>query len=358
MTGIPVWEAWIASVSGTPALILGVFVLLAASAFFSGSETALVSASRARLTALADEGRRDAREALLLLRDTPRTIASILVGNNISNVAASSIVTLLALRVVSEERAPLVATLVLTPIVLFVGEILPKAFFRVRPTRKLRAIAGALRLFERVFAPVVLITSAATKALLWLLRIPPAERRPVFRRKDLENVLLFGVSPAAAHEEGPDETALRMAAKALNLRKRTVREIMVALPEDRTCGAGATVADAIERFRTRSGRFVASLDREGHVAGFVFARKLLGEPPGAPLDRFAQSAYLLDLDDTVDDVIQGFRRHQQSIGLARGREGETLGIVTLDGLFAQVVGELRLISTPHPRVPQRPQRED
>lgn len=352
------WAEWLAFATSTPATVFGVIVLLAASAFFSGSETALVSASRARLEALADEGYRDARTALSLLQDTPKTIASILVGTNVSNIAASSMATVLSMRFVAEEHAALVATVVLTPIVLFGAEILPKAFFRVRPARNLRVCAGALRAFGTLFTPIVAVTSATTRFLLFVLRIPPAERRPVFRRKDLENLLLFGATRREDRDDVGDETALRMAVKALDLRERTVSQAMIPLPPDRACLPGTTVADAIDRFRAVGGRFLATLDEAGNVAGFVFARRLLGEPRTAPLERFALPPYVLDLDDTMDDVIHGFRRHQKSIGVVRGRDGETLGVVTLDEVFAEVVGEIRLFATQHPQALRRPQRKD
>jgi CBS domain containing-hemolysin-like protein len=351
------WTSWLEAATGTPAMLFGVFVLLAASAFFSGSETALVSASRARLESLADEGFRDARTALTLLHDTPKTIASILVGTNVSNIAASSMVTVLSIRFVPEEHAALISTLVLTPVVLFAAEILPKAFFRIRPARNLRVCAGALRAFGTLFTPIVALTSGATRFVLFVLRIPPAERRPVFRRKDLENLLLFGATRRENQDDDSDGTAMRMAVKALDLRKRTVSQAMVPLPMDRGCPPGTTVADAVERFRTVGGRFLAILDESGSVAGFVFARRLLGEAGSAPLERFAQSPYVLDLSDTMDDVIHGFRRHQKSIGIVRGRDGETLGVVTLGEVFAEVVGEIRHITTHRPKGPHGSQRK-
>ncbi|HMB69646.1 MAG TPA: DUF21 domain-containing protein, partial [bacterium] len=107
------------------------FALLIGSAFFSGAETAVVSASRARLQRQADEGRGDARAALQRLEDTPRTIAARLVGTNVCNVGATSLVTAIALAQ-WPEYGPTIATVVLTPVVLFGAEILPKALFRSR----------------------------------------------------------------------------------------------------------------------------------------------------------------------------------------------------------------------------------
>jgi CBS domain containing-hemolysin-like protein len=91
------------------------------------------------------------------------------------------------------------------------------------------------------------------------------------------------------------------------------------------------------------------LDEEGRVEGFVAAKVLLGESPDRPLKRFVHPAYVLDPDDSLDEVIQGLRRHQQPIGLVRGSEGETLGVVTPEDVLEEVVGELHRMPGSEPR---------
>jgi CBS domain containing-hemolysin-like protein len=321
--------------------LLLVGVLLVGSAFYSGSETALVSARRARLEHLASEGRRDARTALALLEDTARTIAVTLVGTNLCNIGATTLATAVALTF-SPEHGPALATAVLTPVTLFGAEILPKAFFRSRPTLLFRLSAGAIRTSGWVLAPLVAVTSAATRALLFLLPIPPAERRPVFRREDLENLFLFGrVREASEHRREDVETALRMAAKALDLRRRKVTEAMVPIREEQLCPATATVGAAREHFRRAGTNHLAVVDEAGRVQGFVAAKSLLGRESGRPLADFARPAYVMDHDHSLDEVIQGLRRHQQRIAMIRGPRGETLGIVTAEDVLEEVVGELR-----------------
>lgn len=328
-----------ASIAIDPALLGLVLVLLVGSAFYSGSETALVSARRARLEYLASEGRRDAKTALALLEDPAKSIAVTLVGTNICNIGATSLATAIALAF-SAEHGPALATLVLTPVTLFGAEILPKAFFRSRANTALLLSAGVLRVSEFVFAPVVALTSGVTKVLFRLL--PGGDKRPVFGRRDLENLFLFGRVREESDEKREDaETTLRMAGKALDLKQRPVTEALVPITPEQTCRASDSLADARERFRHARSNHLVIVDENDQVAGFVAAKTLLGEPTDKLLESFVRPAYVLDADDSLDEVMQGLRRHQQPIGLIRGSEGETLGIITPEDVLEEIVGELR-----------------
>jgi len=315
------------------------FALVVLSAFFSGSEIALVSASRARLETLAGEGRHAARRALRLLADTPGTIAALLVGNNLANTAVSALATALCVAA-WPDRGVAIATALVSVVLLFSGEILPKSFSRSRPTRWLMLASGPLHAARALLKPGVLATSGAARLLLFALPIPDAERRPVFRRSDLENLFLYGAARGEGKGERKGAEWFVMAGRALELGRRRTAEAMVALRPERTCPAGATVGAALDRFRAGGMRYVAALDDAGNVEGFVAAKALLGLDPGAPLRPLVRPAYVLDPDQPLDEAIQGFRRHQQSIALVRDREGRSLGLVTTEDVLEEIVGEL------------------
>jgi len=318
---------------------LAVAVLVLISGFYSGSETALVSARRARLETRASEGRRDARTALRLLEDAPRAIATMLVGTNLANVGATALATALCLGVSPDHGAAL-ATLLLTPVVLFAGEIVPKALFRTHATPLFRILAPTIHLSAMVLSPFVTFSSGATRALLWLLRIPAAERRPLYRREDLANVFLHGI--AAERATGTERTGstLRMARRAMDLRDQRIRDAMAPLPDAWTVPASATVGEAVERVRASRPPYLATVDEEGRVEGFVAAKALLGQDPDRPLRALVKPAYVLNPDDPLDNVVGGFRRAQQSVGLVRDRRGGTLGVVTAEDVLEEIVGEL------------------
>lgn len=325
--------------SGGAGAALWVLVLVLISGFYSGSETALVSARRVLLDRLAAGGRNDARTALRLLDDAPRTIATTLVGTNLATVAASSLATAF-FGGISPEHGAALATLTVTPIALFVGEILPKALFRSHATLLLRVLSGTLRASVVLLSPLVGLAGGMTRGLLWLLRIPAAERRPLFRREDLGHVFLHAVAMEDAGAGAGVGSTMRMARKALDLKDRRVRDAMVQLPSDWGVPGSAGVGEAIERIRTVRPRFLAVLDEAGRVQGFVAPKALLGVPLDRTLAELVRPAYVLNPDDPLDNAIGGFRRSQQSVGLVRGREGQTLGVVTAEDVLEEVVGEL------------------
>lgn len=311
--------------------------LLGMSAFYSGAETALVSASRARLEALAEDGKVDAKRAISLIERTPSMLATVLVGTNLGNIGASSFVTALAMRFSPENGAAL-ATILLTPVVLFFAEILPKALFRSRATRLLRGSSAVLVASEIVLAPLAKLASGTTTAILRVFGVPPEQERPAFRREDLEAMFLFGAAPPRTAQEAAERKALRMAGNALVLSQRTATDAMRPLPEEQTVRRGATVGEATKRFLAAGVPTLAVVDDEGSVEGFVAVKQLLGEAERAAIPM--RSAWSIDPDEPLDEVIQGFRRHQQSIGIVRDREGKTLGVVSAEDVFEEVVGEL------------------
>lgn len=316
-----------------------VLALVLVSGFYSGCETALVSAQRLRLEAMAAQGRGDARTALRLLDHAPRAIASMLVGTNLATVGASSLTTALFTGI-SPEHGVLYATLCITPLLLFVGEILPKALFRSHATSLFRIFAPAIRVSELVLSPLVHLASGATRALLWILRTPAAARRPLFRREDLAHVFLHAVTAQIQGESEAVGSTFRMARKTLDLKNLRVRDAMVALPDTWTIPADVPVAEAIDRLRRVRSLFLAALDGTGRVRGFVPAKALLGVAPDRPLDELVRPAYVLNPDDPLDNAVAAFRRSQQSVGLVRDRAGATLGVVTAEDVLEEIVGEL------------------
>ncbi len=325
---------------GVPVSLILVLVLIAGSALFSGAETALVSANRARLEALAAQGKRAARRAVSLLSRMERSIATILVGTNVCNISASAVATALAVRL-SPEHGAAWATAIMTPLVLITAEMLPKAFFRSRPTRRFQAVSGFLRLSEVVLAPLVAIAGGSARGLLAVVRVPASERKAAFRRSDLEYLFAFGAvrrEPVGAGLKR--EAVLRMAGRTLDLRNRTVADAAVPVAPERTLPAVATVGEARERFRQSGARVLLTLDAKGEITGFVPAKAILGLPAEERLDRHVQPTQTLTARAPLDEVIRGLGRHTQVIGLVRDEDGRTVGVVSAEDLLAEIVGKL------------------
>ena len=134
--------------------ISAIFVLLLLSAFFSGSETALTAASRGKLQTQADKGSRGASRALLITEDNERLIGSVLLGNNLVNILATSLATALFTKLVGESSVAL-ATLVMTVLVLIFAEVLPKTYAITNAERAAASVSAPIALLVTILDPIV-----------------------------------------------------------------------------------------------------------------------------------------------------------------------------------------------------------
>ena len=168
-------------------MYLILLILLALSAFFSASETALSSANRVRLRNQAQEGDARAQLALDLIADYDRTISTILVGNNVVNLTASSLSTLVATALLGSQYGPLAATIAVTVLVLIFGEILPKSIANDRAEELSVQVARPLKLLRTLFYPVVMV-------FVWIRRVvsrpnPENDGTPSVTEAELKTII-------------------------------------------------------------------------------------------------------------------------------------------------------------------------
>ena len=154
-------------------------VLLIASAFFSGSETALTAASRGKLRSSADRGNKGAERALHITEDSERLIGAVLLGNNLVNILAASLATALFTRLFGESGVAL-ATLVMTALVLIFAEVLPKTYAISNAERAAARVSAPIQIIVMVFSPVVNFVRMIVRGVLLIfgVRIDPDSPRP------------------------------------------------------------------------------------------------------------------------------------------------------------------------------------
>ncbi|MBR6485856.1 MAG: DUF21 domain-containing protein, partial [Lachnospiraceae bacterium] len=177
-------------------------VLLILSAFYSGAETALTTASEVKLTTLADEGNKKAKRVLLLLDKKSKMLSAILIMNNIVNIAASSLVTAMALRLWNDAYVALAAG-ILTLLILIFGEIMPKTIATIHNEGLALAFSGPIMFTMKLLTPVIFIIDKLSRLFLKILRIDPDQAKSVLTEGEIRNIL------DASHEEGVIETGER-----------------------------------------------------------------------------------------------------------------------------------------------------
>lgn len=319
-------------------LVLLLILLLALSAFFSGSETALLTMNRYRLRHLADQGHGGARRARALLERPDRLIGLILLGNNFVNILASSVATVIALRL-GGEAAIGIAAAVLTFLVLIFGEVAPKTLATLHPERLAYPSAYVYGPLLRFLYPLVGLVGLFANGLLRLLGVrTEGGGVTALSREELRTV----VSEAGAMIP---ERSRSMLLGILDLERATVEDIMVHRSEVEGIDIQDDESEIIRVIRsagyTRLPLFDGGVD---NVIGVLHARDALHALLDGRLDKeslgaIAQVPYFVPEGTPLYQQLLNFQREKQRVGLVVDEYGDFMGLVTLADLLEEVVGE-------------------
>ncbi|MDC0737047.1 HlyC/CorC family transporter [Cognatishimia sp. SS12] len=325
-------------------------VLLALSAFFSGSETALTAASRGKLRSQADKGNTGAQRALDVTEDSERLIGSVLLGNNLVNILATSLATALFTRVFGESGVAL-ATLVMTLLVLIFAEVLPKTYAITEPETAASRVAGVIRVVVTVFAPVV---SAVRLLVRLVLRVFGVRTDPdshiLAVREEIAGAIQLGHSEGIVEKEDRDRIL-----GALDLAERTVEEIMLHRSGIEMINADDAPADILAQcLESNYTRLPVYKDDPENIVGVVHAKDLLramhgrltaGQSTAGDLTSFdlslvAKKPYFVPDTSSLDDQMRQFLKRRSHFALVVDEYGALRGLITLEDILEEIVGEI------------------
>jgi CBS domain containing-hemolysin-like protein len=301
---------------------------------FTGSEMILVSADRHRLHERSRRGERGARLALFLLERPDRVLATTLTATNILVVLSTVIVTSRLLPRFG-PWAEWVAVGVVTPLVIVLGEVVPKSFARPRADRLVGGAARLVRVAQAALYPLV----AAVSWLARLLSSPfggVAPVRALVTREELSLLLQVGrgVTDVESHERV-------MVRRVFHFGETRVADVfrplaqVVALPEEATCREAARLAaqSGFSRYPLYRGRI-------DHVTGFLHVLDTVGSPPDAPVLPLLRKALFVPELMSLDGLLRAFREARTSFAVVVDEFGGVTGIVTAEDVVEEVVGEI------------------
>lgn len=317
--------------------LLGALLLL--SAFFSGSETALMAINRYRLRHAARQGHRGAVLASRLLERPDRLIGLILLGNNLVNVLASMLTTLIALRLSPDDTALAVAAGLLTLVLLIFSEVAPKTLAALHPERLAYPAAYVYTGLLKVGWPVVFLVNLLANTLLRLIGVKPDQGGSWGLTRE---ELLTVVKEAGGLLPGRHRSML---VNVLQLEHATVEDVMVPRNEI----AGLDLAEPIEQIRrtlrnaphTRLPVWREDID---HIVGILHLRRLLNRLVDDSLDHKAIEAamsepYFVPEGTPLTTQLLNFQTRRERMALVVDEYGDLLGLVTLEDILEEIVGE-------------------
>lgn len=332
----------------------GILCLLLASSFFSGSETALTAASRAKLKTLADKGSRGAVAAMAVTDDNERMIGAILLGNNVVNILSASLATALLTRMFGDSGVA-VATAGMTVLVLIFGEVLPKTVAITFPESFAVRVAPVIRMLILVFAPVVSLVRALVRAILRVFGVQAdPEAKLLALREEIVGAIALGHSEGVMEKEDRDRLL-----GALDLADRTVEEIMRHRSEIRMLNADTPPEDLLgEILQSPHTRMPLWKDNPDNIVGVVHAKDVLrgmhklmfgaaaqGGAGATALDGFnvidvAMKPYFIPDTTTLDEQMRQFLRRHTHFALVVDEYGSIQGLITLEDILEEIVGEI------------------
>ena len=319
-------------------LIIALIVMIILSAFFSGSETAMMSLNRYRLRHLVKNKHRGAILTNNLLNRPDRLIGLILLGNNFVNIAASSLTTIIFYELMGQTGIAIGAGL-LTMVILIFGEVTPKTLAILHPERIAFPVAYVLTLLLRLMYPIVLLTNGISNSMLKIFGISPQETAmQQLSRDELRTVVNeAGALIPRRHQ--------RMLLSILDLENVTVEDIMI--PRNEIVGIDLdSDIDEILRLLTTSQHTRLPIYRENvdHVIGIIHIRNALHliaqkNLTKQSLQDIAREAYFIPEGASLHTQLLNFQRHKRRIALVVDEYGDILGLVTLEDILEEIVGE-------------------
>ena len=320
-------------------LLAALFFLILLSAFFSGSETGLMTLNRYRLRHLADNKHPGAVRAQKLLARQDRLIGLILLGNNFVNILASILMTLIALRINDDAGFIFAAGMVLTIVILLFAEVTPKTLAALRPERIAFPAAFVYIPLLRLMYPLVWVVNMIANGLLRLLGVSPEDgASQALTKEELRTVVLeAGAMIPERHQS--------MLLNLMDLENVTVEDIMV--PRNEVNGIDInddwrTISKMLTDSQyTRMPLFDENIDR---VIGILHMRDVLphlyrGELDHAALRTIAREPYFIPEATSLNRQLLNFQREHRRIGFVVDEYGDLQGLVTLEDILEEIVGE-------------------
>ena len=337
---------WDITIWGTIGAIIALLLL---SAFFSGSETALTAASRAKLNGMAKKGSIGAQKALKLTDDNERLIGAVLLGNNLVNILAAALATSLFTMLYGSSGVA-IATIVMTLLVLIFAEVMPKTYAITNPESAARNVSPVIAVVVRVLSPFVNIVRLLVRFFLRMLGLEVDPDTRILAHQEIAEAIVLHHSEGGVQKDDRDRLL-----GALDLKNREVEEIMLHRSNiemiDAADDPNEVLTQALQSPYTRIPVFK---DKPENIVGVVHAKDLLrtvdtmvrGSKEGLEsLEDFdildiAMEPYFVPETTSLDDQMREFLRRKSHFALVVDEYGSLQGLITLEDILEEIVGEI------------------
>lgn len=318
--------------------IITIIILVSLSAFFSSAETAFMSVNRIRIKTMVEEGNKKAALISSILEDTPKMLSAILIGNNIVNIFASSLTTTLFIKFFGNAAVG-VATGTLTLVVLIFGEITPKTMATIHAEKFAMSYASIIYAIMFVFTPIIFIVNLLSGALMRLLRIHKKIDKTSMTENEIRTIV------EESYEDGVIETEEKtMINNVFDFGDSLAKDIMIPRIDITMADVNSTYDDILELFKeNKYTRFPIYEDSTDNVVGILNIKDLLlyDAKEKFNLREIMREPYFTYEYKNTAKLLEDLRSTSNTIAIVIDEYGSTVGIITLEDLLEEIVGEIR-----------------
>lgn len=324
--------------AGAISQIIFLVILLILSAFFSSAETALTTVNKIRIRTLAEDGNKQAECVLRITDDSGKMLSAILIGNNIVNLSASSLATSLAIKILGSMGAG-IATGILTFLILIFGEISPKTLATIHSEKIALRYSGVISLLMKVLTPVIFLINNLSLGFLRLLRVNPNDGNQQMTEEELRTIV--DVSKESGVIESDEHEMIN---NLFDFGDSQAKEVMVPRIDMTFVHVDSTYDELLELYKkdkfTRLPVYEESID---NVIGIINIKDLLlctDKEHFSVRDIMREPYFTYEHKNTAELLIE-LRKSSISLAIVLDEYGVTAGLITLEDLLEEIVGEIR-----------------
>lgn len=318
-------------------IILAVLILL--SALFSSAETSLTTSNKLKIQSLADQGSKRARILLKISEDSGKMLSAILIGNNLVNNAATALTTSLIIQLFGNSVVG-IATGVITLLILIFGEISPKTLATIHSEKMALLYAPLIHFLMKIFTPVIFIVNKLSMGVLFLLRVNPDQKVNTMTEHELRTIV------DVSHEDGVIESEEKeMIYNVFDMGDAKAKDIMVPRVHVTFADINSTYDELIEIFREdKFTRLPIYEEITDNVVGTINMKDLLlynyNDKKEFHVRDILREAYFTYEYKSISELLVEMRQASINIAIVLDEYGETAGLITLEDLLEEIVGEI------------------
>ena len=315
---------------------LALIILICLSAFFSSAETSMTTVNKIRIQSLAEQGDKRASILLTVIEDSGKLLSTILIGNNIVNISASSLATTITMRLFG-NAAVSISTGIITLLVLIFGEITPKTMASLHAEKMALSYARIIHFLMFLLTPVIFLVNKMAKGVLTLLRVDDSVKGNTITEHELRTLVNVG------HKEGVIETEERqMIYNVFDFGDSQAQDVMVPRIDVTFADVNSSYEDLIQLLREeKHTRFPVFEETTDNIIGIINVKDLLlTDQKDFTLRKILREAYFTYEYKKTSELLMEMKEHSVSFAVVLDEYGATSGIVTLEDLVEEIVGDI------------------